>query len=482
ANSSGVTIEGGLPGADTTIVIAGQTAFSFPESASLTYHLIRFDNVQLTTDVNWNGIDLTKVAPGSSIDLCGNDLEMTAFNWSVINAWSVTDSSAQGSGGNFVLTVVEGDEFVNGITSDNGGIALSGTLRFGMEGSGVFRARRSGQTYKGGTQVKAGTVICDIWTANAANRNPFGIGDKTQTIRIEKGAVLDFNTNINGSIYNYELGGTIKVCGANQNAAWDTDFSNTWMQDIVLIDDATIEGGWLHFGSNDANDYGELNLNGKTLTVEINVGSGNNCQCYARNLRVTQTGTIKINAASAGALQISADDADFSAANLQFEGNAFLFLAGNNTGSILVRDFAYTDTRNYWAAHKHTARKVVVGGVYEAGAYRPPVELDNGATLDLSGMSDSWDATGHTGNISKNDTYISNNPGQVTFASGATITVDIHGRLFSSRTAEKVVGWSAQPAGVTFKLDSESAKLFAMRVRDDGLYVIGKGGMAILMR
>ena len=147
-----------------------------------------------------------------------------------------------------------------------------------------------------------------------------------------------------------------------------------------------------------------------------------------------------------------------------------------------MRDFAYTDTRNYWAAHKHTARKVVVGGVYEAGAYRPPVELDNGATLDLSGMSDSWDATGHTGNISKNDTYISNNPGQVTFASGATITVDIHGRLFSSRTAEKVVGWSAQPAGVTFKLDSESAKLFAMRVRDDGLYVIGKGGMAILMR
>lgn len=406
---------------------------------------------------------------------------MTAFNWSVINAWSVTDSSAQGSGGNFVLTVVEGDEFVNGITSDNGGIALSGTLRFVKEGTGVFRARRSGQTYTGGTYVKAGTVICDIWTANAANRNPFGIGDKTQTIRIEKGAVLDFNTNINGSIYNYELGGTIKVRGANQNAAWDTDFSNTWMQDIVLIDDATIEGGWLHFGSNDANDYGELNLNGKTLTVEINVGSGNDCQCYARNLRVTQTGTIKINAASAGALQISADDADFSAANLQFEGNAFLFLAGNNTGSILVRDFAYTDTRNYWAAHKHTAHKVVVGGVYEAGAYRPPVELDNGATLDLSGMSDSWDATGHTGNISKNDTYISNNPGQVTFASGATITVDVHGRIFSSRVAEKVASWSARPAA-TFALDRESAKLFAMRAKDDGLYVIAKGGMSILVR
>ena len=481
ANSSGVTIEGGLPGADTTIIIAGQTAFSFPENASLTYHAIRFDNVQLTADVNWNGIDLTKVASGSSIDLCGNDLEMTALNGSVINAWSVTDSSAQGSGGKFILTVAEGEEFVNGIISDNGGIVFSGSLRFVKEGTGAYRVHRAGQTYTGGTHVKAGTVICDIWTANAANRNPFGIGDKTQTIRIEKGAVLDFNTNINGSIYNYELGGTIKVRGANQSAAWDTDFSNTWMQDIVLIDDATIEGGWLHFGSNDANDYGELNLNGKTLTVEINVGSDNNCQCYARNLRVTQTGTIKINAASAGALQISADDADFSAANLQFEGNAFLFLAGNNTGSILVRDFAYTDTRNYWAAHKHTARKVVVGGVYEAGAYRPPVELNNGATLDLSGVSDSWNATGHTGNISKNDTYISNNPGQVTFASGATIAVDLGGRAFGHGKT-KVVNWSTPPTDVAFVRGETAQGDVSFKVKDDGLYVCRPVGVMILVR
>ena len=482
ANSSGVTIEGGLPGADTTIIITGQTAFSFPENASLTYHAIRFDNVQLTADVNWNGIDLTKVASGSSIDLCGNDLEMTALNGSVINAWSVTDSSAQGSGGKFILTVAEGEEFVNGIISDNGGIVFSGSLRFVKEGTGAYRVHRAGQTYTGGTHVKAGTVICDIWTANAANRNPFGIGDKTQTIRIEKGAVLDFNANINGSIYNYELGGKIKIRGANQNAAWDTDFSNTWMQDIVLIDDATIEGGWLHFGSNDANDYGELNLNGKTLTLDINVGSGNDCQCYSRYLRVASSGgTVRVNAASAGALQISADDADFSAANLQFEGNAFLFLAGNNTGSILVRDFAYTNTRNYWAAHKHTARKVVVGGVYKAGAYRPPVELNNGATLDLSGVSDSWNATGHTGNISKNDTYISNNPGQVTFASGATIAVNLGERTFGQGKT-KVVNWSTPPTDVAFVRGETAQGDVSFKVKDDGLYACRPVGVMILVR
>jgi hypothetical protein len=481
ANSSGVTIEGGLPGADTTIVITGQTAFSFPENASLTYHAIRFDNVQLTADVNWNGLDFAKVAPGSSIDLCGNDLEMTAFNGSVINAWSVTDSSAQGSGGKFILTVAEGDEFVNGITPDNGGIVFSGSLRFVKEGTGAYRVHRAGQTYTGGTHVKVGTVICDIGTANAANRNPFGIGDKTQTIRIEKGAVLDFNTNINGSIYNYELGGKIKIRGANQDAAWDTTFNNTWMQDIVLIDDATIEGGWLHFGSNDANDYGELDLNGKTLTVEINVGSGNDCQCYAKYLRITQTGTIKINAASAGAWQIDSSFIDFSAANLQVEGNAFLFLAGNNTGSILVRDFAYTDTRNYWAAHKQTACKVVVGGVYKAGAYRPPVELANGATLDLSGVSDSWNATGHNGNISANNTYVSNNPGQVTFASGSTIAVNLGERVFEQGKT-KVVNWATPPTDVAFVRGETAQGDVSFKVKDDGLYAFRPLALMILVR
>ena len=475
-----MTIEGGLPGADTTIVIAGQTAFSFPENASLTYHAIRFDNVQLTADVNWNGIDLTKVASGSSIDLCGNDLEMTALNGSVINAWSVTDSSAQGSGGKFVLTVAEGDEFVNGVVSGNGGIALSGTLRFVKEGTGVYRTRRAGQTYTGGTHVKAGTVICDIDTAIAANRNPFGPGDKTQTIRIEKGAVLDLNSNNNGSIYNYELGGKIKIRGTSQNAAWWSNASTiVWMQDIVLIDDATIEGGWFYFGGNDANDYGELNLNGKTLTMDINVGSGNNCQCYARYLRITQTGTIKINAASTGALQITAGATDFSAANLQFEGNAFLFLAGNIP--ILVKDFTYTNTRNYWAAHANAAHKVVVGGVYKAGAYRPPVELNNGATLDLSGVSDNWNATGHNGNISKNDTYISNNPGQVTFASDATITVDLGTRAFGQGKT-KVVNWATPPTNVTFVRSAGVARDISFKVKDDGLYACRPVGVMILVR
>ena len=475
ANGAGVTIEGGLPGADTTIIIAGQTMFSFPTNATLSYRAIQFDNVQLATNVNWKGIDFAKIASGSSIDLCGNDLEMTAFNGSLIDvSCSVTDSSVQGSGGKFVLTVSEDDEFVNGVVSGNDGIALSGTLRFVKEGTGVYRSRRAGQIYTGGTHVKAGTVVCDIGTSNAANRNPFGPGDKTQTIRIETGAVLDLNNNINGSIYNYELGGKIKLCGVNQSAAWNTSFNNTWMQDIVLIDDATIEGGWIYFGSNDANDYGELNLNGKTLTVDINVGSGNDCQCYARYLSITGSdGTVRVTAASTGALQIPG--ADFSAANLRFEGNAFLFLGGN---TVSVNDFAYA--RNYWGAHKNSACKVVVGGTYKAGAYRPPVELKNGATLDLSDVSGCWDATGHSGSISANNTYVSQ-AGAVTFTSGATIAVDLRGREFRQGKT-KVVNWSAAPTDVRFVRGVTAQRDVMFKVKDDGLYVSRPVGLMILVR
>ena len=146
-----------------------------------------------------------------------------------------------------------------------------------------------------------------------------------------------------------------------------------------------------------------------------------------------------------------------------------------------MRDFAYTNTRNYWAAHKHTARKVVVGGVYKAGAYRPPVELNNGATLDLSGVSDSWNATGHNGNITANNTYVNNNPGQVTFASGATIAVDLGERVFEQGKT-KVVNWATPPTDVAFVRSAGVARDISFKVKDDGLYACRPVGVMILVR
>ena len=463
---TGVRLEGAVPTEDTTVIVSGSTVFSCPQGATLVCKAYDFRNVQLADDIDWSGLDLSKPAvAGSTVNLAGHTLKLSGTGNTAAESFTITDTSTQG--GSLLVTVAANEEL------DNKGIAIAGTVRLVKDGDGTFGAYKSGQTYTGGTHVKKGLLRMHT------PQQPLGPGDKTQTIRIEKDAVFDFNGNINGNIYNYELGGTIRVRGADQNAAWNSTFSNTWMQDIVLIDDATIEGGWIYFGSNDANDYGELNLNGKTLTVNINLGNSNDCQCYVRYLRAAN-GTIKINAVITGALQVVADETDFSAANLLFEGNTFIFLSSTKAGAVPVADFAYA--RNYWGAHKLSGaqRQVVVGGVYKAGAYRPPLELKNGATLDLSNVAGSWNSTGHSGSISKDNTYV-NLAGQVTFAAGATIKVDLRGRKLGQGKT-KVVDWAAEPSGVTFVRGVADQKDISFKVQSDGLYARRPVGITILVR
>ena len=473
----GNVVSGALPEMATTIHFSGSFAVDIPPGSVLNGLEIVFDpGATLSAKSDWSGVD--KPLSGT-LDINGKEFTLSSFSGNATITDGTSDASAPGE---LHVNVASG-------TVCNDALSFTGNMRFVKEGAGAYRAQKAGQTYTGGTHVKVGTVICDIDTAIAANRNPFGPGDKTQTIRIEKDAVLDLNNNINGSIYNYELAGKIVVYGSNQNAAWNTSFNNTWMQDIVLLDDATIEGGWFYLGGNDANDYGELNLNGKTLTLNLNKGSGNDCQSYARYLRVNETGgTIKINANSAGALQIHDDDTDFSAANLQFEGNAFLFLSGS-TGAIPVNDFAYE--KNYWGAHESYSRKVVVGGVYKAGAYRPPVELMNGATLDLSTTNLCWDATGHSGVISANETYVSQ-AGEVTFASGATVTVNLTGREAEMESLANgavegnergyVMTWTTKPTNVTFLPNMVNAEKYMLTATDTGLRIRKPKGLVIIVK
>ena len=111
----------------------------------------------------------------------------------------------------------------------------------------------------------------------------------------------------------------------------------------------------------------------------------------------------------------------------------------------------------------------------------PAVGVKSGATLDLSGISDSWNATGHNGNISRNDTYVSNNPGQVTFAAGATIAVDLGGRAFGQGKT-KVVNWSAAPTDVRFVRGVTAQSDIKFKAKDDGLYASRPVGMMILVR
>ena len=154
-----------------------------------------------------------------------------------------------------------------------------------------------------------------------------------------------------------------------------------------------------------------------------------------------------------------------------------------------MNDFAYE--KNYWGAHESDSRKVVIGGVYKAGAYRPPLELKNGATLDLSTTNLCWDATGYSGAISANNTYVSQ-AGEVTFASGATVTVNLTGRETEMESLANgavegnergyVMTWTTKPANVTFLPNMANAEKYKLKPANDGLRITRIKGLVIFVK
>ncbi len=460
ANRAGITIEDALPGADSTIVIAGATSFACPENATLSYGAVRFDNVRISTDLDWNGIDLAKVVAGSSIDLCGNDLEVTGTSETVAANWSITDSSTQGEGGELLLTVANGDAFFNY------GIDLSGSLRLVKNGLGSYHAGKSGQSYTGGTHMKKGSVVLQT------SLQPLGPCDKTQTVRVEKDAALDINSCHNGCFYNYELGGTIMHSGKAESDSWNLSY--LWTSRIDLIDDAHIVGGFFYFGSGDEDSRSTLNLNGHTLYMDLTSGA-----IYVKGLNVDNTGGKIVFTAGSGAIS---SGLDLAGAGLHFQNASFVFF--DVGGFYSVKDFSYS--RNYWRCHK-TAAQLLVSGTYTAGTYRPPLTLANGATLDLSSQAGAWSAAGQLAYKGKNNSTYSE-VGLVSFADEATITVNLAGRADLKAIAEDdspyIVTWSTPPAdSVKFKLDAETRQRgYSVKVRSNGLALLPPRGFMLLVR
>ena len=133
------------------------------------------------------------------------------------------------------------------------------------------------------------------------------------------------------------------------------------------------------------------------------------------------------------------------------------------------------DVDDYYAActfdsNNGTAAMNVYGRFTPATDYFYGCTLQDGATLDLNGRNGAWSTT----------SAFTSGANHVTFASGATITVDVSTRpTFKG----KIVDWGAgnTPSDVTFKLDAASKAMGrALRVKDDGLYAVG--GVILIIR
>ena len=441
ANRGGLPVEGAIPAEDTTVILSGSAVFACPQGSTLVCKAYDFRNVQLAGDVDWSGLDLSKpAAAGSTVDLAGHTLALSGSGDTAAESFAVTDASAQG--GTLLVSVAEDAEL------DNKGIAISGTVRLVKDGAGTLGAYKSGQTYTGGTHVKNGVLRMHT------SSQPLGPCDKTQTVRIDEGATLDINKCRTNCFYNYELGGTLVVEGAAQSDAW-ADAGLFWMARIELVGDAHIKGGFFYFGSADADNRCILSLGGHTLYMDLTKG-----EIYANHLETDSTGGKIVF--TAGGMQQGV--VDFSSVDVHFQGSTYDFFAGGTAVDFPVKGFSYE--RNYWKTHDK-ALKVTVAGVYTAGAYRPPMTLKDGATLDLSGTNGCWSAKGQAAATGKTNRSFST-PGLVSFESGATVTVDLGEREFEIGET-KIVDWNSEPSA-SFALGTARYKGLSLVPKADGLY------------
>ena len=444
-NKLGQAVEGRLPVQQTHVVLPEGGTFNFPAAAAIVCK-----DVQLPTTLGGDSDLSGLVGPCvGTIDLQGHSLTMSQLAGQV----TVTDTST-GTPGEFHVNVPAGS------TVNNTTYALTGNLRLVKDGAGTLVVSKQNQSYLGGTEVAAGMLQL------GTNQNPMGTGDGSKDVMVRAGATIDINRCYSSTtgIYNYlDLAGTIRISGTKEGDAWNTAYY--WHNAISLAADARIEGGWFYFGHNQLTRT--LSLNGHTLTLHLTTG-----EAFVANFVADSTGGQLI--VDAGSLQVNTLD-DFSLVDVEFQNAAYIFLSGQG---VPVKDFKYA--LNKWRTHAG-ATQVFVFGTYHVGLNRPPILLQNGATLDLSKQTDCWTADGQAPVTGDNNRTFTT-PGKVSFEPGAQIVVDLGTREFFQNERVKVVAWNAAPEGTTFRLTPERMKDLKLVVNDEGLWVFREGGLVVIFR
>ena len=308
----------------------------------------------------------------------------------------------------------------------NDGVAIDGNVRVEKTGGGLFTAKKAHQSYNMGTVVSAGSVRCG--TADAA----IGRGKVT----VCAGAVLDLGADVNSKTgaYSMDLAGTVIAT----NAATQYVFGS-----VVLSGNATIVGRDESFSFRSASvPPSLLALNGHTLTIEANGF------VYLGVWHDDGTPGRLVLHGTEGTRFESSDALDLASYAVEVTGGAVL----KGWRNLDVGDFVYGGAT--WQLN-NTAFAFGVHGKFAPGEMYPALTMCDGSTLDLSQKTGTWNADGIAAVAGSGNPREFTEPGLVSFASGATVTIDVHGRTFA--LGEKIINWTSRPEGTTFVFDAATA-------------------------
>jgi autotransporter-associated beta strand protein len=433
-NNAGDVLPGALPCEFTRVTLSdGLAALSVPVGTVIPWRSreIAAGSVSLTADVDWRVFPRVTFPKGVTVDLDGRTL---SFDGVFAGTGTITDTSE--TGGTIRVAPAEG------ATSENAAVAFTGSLRLEKDGAGEFVAKAANQTYTGGTQILAG--ILKLGTAASP------LGAKGAAVTVAAGALYDMNgfCSTTSCSYNYTLAGTFRQSSSTESDAWN----NAWKvlgSTFTLSADATVSGTSFLFANPDG--VLDLALNGHTLTFETTPQLGLGA------MRADGEGTLVFLSGSVG---LRGDS---------FLTNVTVDVRQNTTfkleSSWHVGDFSFAPAQ--WGRNATTPPYIHVHGTYHLGAMRPPLMMENGSTLDLgAGLLNLTNtlasALGNANNLAT--------PGEVRFAEGATVFIDLGER--SIDFDEPVIRWNGLPAGietVRFK-PAPGGRQAGFIKREDGLY------------
>ncbi|MBR3222622.1 MAG: sigma-70 family RNA polymerase sigma factor [Kiritimatiellae bacterium] len=440
-NSYGTVIEA-VPQTITDINIANASQmFSAPANSVFACKSITVGaSVALASDFDWRGVDMTKVS--GTLDLAGHKLYLAAAD-NIGNAVTFTDLTG---GGELHVEVASGKTVVNTA------MALAGAVTLVKDGAGTFIANRQSQTNSGGVRVDGGIL------ATTAYINTRVLGASGSKVVVACGTLRIENGYTGLDAHDLELaGGTLHMYNSEMIAGRSVIGSLTQTEDSVL----RLESTQSDDGKCDT-EFGNAavwDLGGKTLTIQFVTASTDLMLGRDRQVKpIFRNGTVDAHNQLGHWLDYGVD-------------------ATNNVclkfGMKSVRQYGDSKVQDYV---NDIPSGLAVGGSYTMsiyGTYTPNsdigynLRLMNGATVDLGARNDAWP-------ISLGNDRI------MVFEPGATINIELGDRQLTQ--GDKIVSWSAIPAGVTFVNSSVSRRLrsWSLVATNDGIYV--QKGMAIIIR
>lgn len=418
-----------LPVADVTdVTIGGTVSFNCTTAENRIWRNATFLDCTLADACDWRGFGGGFAIDGT-IDLAGNALTLAGAP-----AGGTITSSASGDPAALHVLIPAG------VTNENVNCAFTGNIRLFKEGAGMFVATKYPQTYSGGTDIVAGTLKAGVPgdINRVAQGSYFG---SLKTLDVRSDGTLDSGGTYYWGYHTINLhGGTITTSVTPSKYGFNPY--------INLTADSAIE-----VTCSSDNKSPKLDLGGHTLNINFHDNRWFIFTSATTNGNIVATGNGHLNFDNNSAITCPTvafdirDDVEF---NL-------------NCSTVIMGDLTNRTSR---ATVGNSSYIVKVNGRFTpVTQYFPRVQLQDGATLDISCREGTWPVESLTSG------------GALSFTANATVTVAVGER---ATVPNRVVSWTTAPAGAdTLKVLCDRSDI-KLEVRADGIY--RKRGLMIIVR